>query len=108
MATVCLRFIQAGPGETLPGRGFRGQRPLIVSPLSGRLVQRILTLQLIITAQEFAAANPGVSTVDLNPFFHDENGELRDIFVEDGLHLTDSGYEEMAAWLTPKVKALLG
>jgi len=57
--------------------------------------------------RDFAAVNPGVSTIDLDPFFHDENGELRDIFVEDGLHLTDSGYEEMAAWLTPKVKALL-
>jgi len=57
--------------------------------------------------REFAAANDGVSTVDLDPFFHDENGDLRDIFVEDGLHLTDSGYEEMAAWLTPKVAAIL-
>jgi len=57
--------------------------------------------------QAFAAETEGVSTVDLDPFFHDETGEFRDIFVEDGLHLTNSGYEEMAAWLTPQVKALL-
>ena len=70
-----------------------------------RIAQNAAYNQLM---RDFAAANAGVSTVDLDPFFHDENGELRDIFVEDGLHLTDPGYEEMAAWLTPKVKALLG
>lgn len=57
--------------------------------------------------RKFAAEQEGVFTVDLDPFFHDEQGELRDIFIEDGLHLTDSGYEEMASWLTPQIKDLL-
>ena len=57
--------------------------------------------------REFAAANTGIYTLDLDPFFQNEAGELRDIFVEDGLHLTDAGYEEVAAWLSPKVAALL-
>ena len=55
----------------------------------------------------YADADPNTHTVDLDPFFHDAAGELRDIFREDGLHMTDAGYEEMAAWLTPKVRALL-
>lgn len=58
--------------------------------------------------REYAAENEDVYTIDLDPFFHDEVGALRDIFIEDGLHLTDAGYEEMAAWLAPKVKVLIG
>lgn len=55
----------------------------------------------------YAAENEGIYTVDLDPFFHHEDGSLREIFVADGLHLTDAAYEEMARWLTPQVAALL-
>lgn len=55
----------------------------------------------------YAAENQGIFTLDLDPFFHNPDGSLRDIFVEDGLHLTDAAYEEMAAWLTPQVAACL-
>ena len=48
-----------------------------------------------------------VSDLDLSPFFHSADGRLRDVFVEDGLHLTDAAYEEMAAYLAPKLVSLL-
>lgn len=54
-----------------------------------------------------AKENPQIKTLDLNPFFYGADGHFRDVFREDGLHLTDSGYAEMAAYLVPKVKALL-
>lgn len=56
---------------------------------------------------DFATDHPGIYAVDLDPFFQDETGKLRDIFIEDGLHLTDEGYEEVAAWLAPRVRKLL-
>ena len=52
-------------------------------------------------------------TVDLNPFFYKSTQDIgtrknfRNVFVEDGLHLTDSGYEQMADYLAPKVKDIL-
>lgn len=52
-----------------------------------------------------------LGTVDLNPFFYHtdcETGQhFRDVFLEDGLHLTNSGYEEMTAYLAPKLMELL-
>jgi len=50
---------------------------------------------------------PAIHTVDLNPFFYDAEGNFRDVFCEDGLHLTDSGYEQMAAYLVPKIESIL-
>lgn len=54
-----------------------------------------------------AAEESLVHTVDINPFFHSEEGNYRDVLVADGLHLTDSGYEEMATFLAPKILEIL-
>lgn len=60
-----------------------------------------------------AEKDPQLYTVDLNPFFYQSSADwgtgqnFRDVFREDGLHLTDGGYEEMAAYLAPKIKDLL-
>lgn len=51
--------------------------------------------------------DPLLETVDINEFFQSADGSYRDVFLEDGLHLTDSGYEEMARYLASKIKALL-
>ena len=67
----------------------------------------LLLFSQLVSASDAYNEKVYFDVVSLGIFAGDENGELRDIFVEDGLHLTDSGYEEMAAWLTPKVKALL-
>ena len=52
-----------------------------------------------------AGEDPLVTTVDLNPFFRKEKAE--EIFREDGLHLTDVGYEKMAFFLAPKLRSIL-
>lgn len=50
-----------------------------------------------------------VSALDINPFFYHDPGDIgkrrnfRDIFLLDGLHLTDRGYEEMAVYLTRRL-----
>lgn len=50
-----------------------------------------------------------VSLLDLNPFFYDDPADIgtrqnfRDVFVEDGLHLQDSAYPKMAAFLGPRI-----
>ena len=69
--------------------------------------RRCLNAQYNRLIRQFAEENSGIHVLDLDPFFHDENGALKDIFLEDGLHLPDAGYEEMAAWLTPQVAAYL-
>lgn len=69
--------------------------------------RRCLNAQYNLLMCQFAKENTGIHILDLDPFFHDENGTLKDIFLEDGLHLPDAGYEEMAAWLTPQVAAYL-
>lgn len=56
---------------------------------------------------ELAQHDPLIRTLDINPFFHTEDGSYRDVFIADGLHLTDSGYKEMAAYLAPKIFKLL-
>ena len=56
---------------------------------------------------ELTKEDTQLHTVDLNPFFHSEDGSFRDVFLPDGLHLTDAGYEEMAAYLAPRILALL-
>lgn len=62
---------------------------------------------------EFAAQQDGICTLDLSPFFHETADDcgttrnFRDVFIEDGLHLTESGYAEMADYLAPRVAALL-
>ena len=50
-----------------------------------------------------------VILLDLNPFFYDDPADIgtrqnfRDVFVEDGLHLQDSAYPKMAAFLGPRI-----
>lgn len=50
-----------------------------------------------------------VSTLELNPFFYRTETDIgtrqnfRDVFLPDGVHLTDAGYEEMAAYLASKL-----
>lgn len=52
-------------------------------------------------------------TLDLNSFFYQSSADIgtcqnfRDVFREDGLHLTDRGYEEMANYLAQNIKNLL-
>lgn len=52
-------------------------------------------------------------TVDLNPFFYQTPADIgtcrnfRDIFRDDGLHLTDTGYEQLAAFLAPELSKLI-
>ena len=53
-----------------------------------------------------------VYTLDLNPFFYDDPKDIgtrqhfRDVFLDDGLHLTDRGYEEMAVYLAAELQKL--
>lgn len=55
--------------------------------------------------EAIAADHPSVTVLDINPFFYQNPGDegelckLRDVFVEDGLHLTDEAYEEMSRYL---------
>lgn len=61
----------------------------------------------------FAEKTENVTFLDLNTFFHENPADagslngLRDVFVADGLHLTDAGYEEMAAFFAPRVCNIL-
>jgi len=61
----------------------------------------------------FAAQHDGIHTLDLSAFFHESADDcgttrnFRDVFIEDGLHLTDAGYTEMAAYLPPQIASLL-
>lgn len=56
---------------------------------------------------QMAQKDPQLKTLDLNPFFYTEEGTFRDVFREDGLHLTDSGYQQMAEFLAPKIAQFL-
>jgi lysophospholipase L1-like esterase len=55
------------------------------------------------------AGEHGYDFMDLHALFADEKGELKPDFTEDGLHLTDAGYqvwraeiEKTMGWTTPK------
>lgn len=60
-----------------------------------------------------AAEAPNMYTIDLNPFFHEKAEDcgspcgLRDVFLEDGLHLTDEAYADMAKYLAPQLQHLI-
>ena len=64
-------------------------------------------------AAEYAAGHPGVYALDLSPFFHEDPSQcgtlegFRDVFIEDGLHLKQPLYADMAAYLAPKVAEIL-
>ena len=55
-----------------------------------------------------------VSLLDLNPFFYDDPADIgtrknfRDVFVEDGLHLQEKAYPEIAAFLGSRILEALG
>lgn len=63
--------------------------------------------------EELARKDPQLYTVDLDPFFYQSKEDIgsgknfRDVFISDGLHLTDSGYEQMASYLMPLVSEYL-
>lgn len=60
-----------------------------------------------------AETDPQMYTVDLDPFVYKTPEDIgtrknfRNVFLEDGLHLTDSGYEEMARYLIPKISKII-
>ncbi len=62
---------------------------------------------------DFAAETENVEIFDINPFFYEKHedigdrSKLRDVFVEDGLHLTDSAYVEMAQFFGPRLLAAI-
>ncbi len=72
-----------------------------------------LSRQYNLLAAEYAAGHPGVYALDLSPFFHEHPDQcgtregFRDVFVEDGLHLKQPLYADMAAYLAPKVAEIL-
>lgn len=59
------------------------------------------------------AAEHQFSLLDLNPFVHEHAEDFgttqgfRDIFIEDGLHLTDDGYEQFGAFMRHKLSEIL-
>lgn len=62
---------------------------------------------------ELTAETENVEIFDINEFFYENPGDigvlskLRDVFVHDGLHLTDEAYEEMARFFGPRLLDLL-
>lgn len=62
---------------------------------------------------DFAAETENVEILDINEFFYEkpedigDRSKLRDVFVEDGLHLTDEAYAEMAKFFGPRLLAAL-
>lgn len=58
---------------------------------------------------ELAEQDDQFFTLDLNPFLYQTQEDIgscrnfKDIFREDGLHLTDQGYEQMAQYLAPQI-----
>lgn len=64
-------------------------------------------------ASAYAAETGGVSYIDINGFFYESRADIgtfknfRDVFVEDGLHLTDAAYLELAAYMKPRIEGLL-
>ena len=62
---------------------------------------------------DYAAENENVEYFDINEFFYEnpedigDRSKLRDVFVEDGLHLTDAAYEEMAEFFGPHLLAAI-
>ena len=63
--------------------------------------------------EEYAKTLENAAILDINGFFYEKEADmgdrskLRDVFVEDGLHLTDRAYEEMAPYFAQRVLALL-
>ncbi len=64
-------------------------------------------------AREYARDNEDVYFIDMNEFFYESLEDVgsyehfRPIFVSDGLHMTDQGYEEYARYIAPRLTAIL-
>lgn len=62
---------------------------------------------------DYAAETENVEIFDINEFFYEnpkdigDLSKLRDVFVSDGLHLTDAAYEEMAQFFGPRLLAAI-
>lgn len=62
---------------------------------------------------DYAAENENIEIFDINEFFYEnpkdigDRTKLRDVFVEDGLHLTDDAYVEMAQFFGKRLLGLL-
>ena len=62
---------------------------------------------------DFAAETENVEIFDISEFFYEnpedigDRSKLRDVFVEDGLHLTDDAYVEMAQFFGKRLLDLL-
>ena len=63
--------------------------------------------------EEYAKTLENAAVLDINSFFYEkaedmgDRSKLRDVFVDDGLHLTDSAYEEMAPYFAQRVLSAL-
>lgn len=63
--------------------------------------------------EEYAKTLENAAILDINGFFYEKEADmgdrskLRDVFVEDGLHLTDRAYEEMAPYFARQVLSIL-
>ena len=63
--------------------------------------------------EDYAKTLENAAILDINGFFYEnpkdmgDRSKLRDVFVEDGLHLTDSAYEEMAPCFARCVRSVL-
>ena len=63
--------------------------------------------------EEYAKTLENGAVLDINRFFYEkvedmgDRSKLRDVFVEDGLHLTDRAYEEMAPYFAQEVLCIL-
>ena len=62
---------------------------------------------------ELAAETENAEILDINEFFYENPGDigdlskLRDVFVQDGLHMTDEAYQEFANFFGPRLLDLL-
>lgn len=57
--------------------------------------------------EEYAEKYQDTFYLNLDKFLYDKNGEYRtDIYVEDMLHHTEKGYEELAAFVKPALEKL--
>ena len=71
------------------------------------------TLEYNHLCEQYAVSEGNLTYIDLNPFFHENPADcgtqkkLRNVFVSDGLHLTDDGYVEMAQYLAPRMESIL-
>lgn len=57
--------------------------------------------------EALAQQDPQLRLLDMNPFLYEKEGVFRDVFREDGLHLTDAGYEQAKHYLAQNLLKLL-